>query len=271
MQIVSQMLIFDVDGVITNPQEKKITEPVILDEIIKRLKRGEPVALNTGRSIEWVKDRVLKPLIEKIKDKKILQNLLTVGEKGGTWAEFNNQNNITENKDNNISAPTNLKNEIRNLIKDNFPDSMFYDESKLTMISTEMKDGHLLEDYRKKQKKLCAEFKMLLTKQSLTDKFKIYSTTIAVDIENKFVGKHFAIKRIIGWINTKEIAPQKFATIGDSFKSDIPMAEQLYSLGFPVEFVYVGNENIDTSNYPFKLSQTKAKFEKGTLEYLQSL
>lgn len=38
---------------ITNPEQKRVTEPRILEEIIKRLKTAEPVALVTGRSIDF--------------------------------------------------------------------------------------------------------------------------------------------------------------------------------------------------------------------------
>lgn len=256
------VLIFDVDGVITNPQEKKITEPEILDEIIKRLTNGKPVALNTGRSLSWMIEKVIDPLMKKIEDKAILKNFFTVGEKGGTWAEFDNQGNLIESKDENISVPDNLKN--------NYSDCMFYDESKLTMISTEMKDGHSLEDYKKKQKMLLAEFKTMLANMNLTGRFKVDPTTIATDVENKFVGKNFAVKRIIKWIKKRGINPQKYIAFGDSFRSDIPMAQELNSQDLPVEFVYVGKENIDISKYPFPIKITQNKFEKGTLEYLKS-
>lgn len=263
--------IFDVDGVITNPQEKRITEAEILDQIIKRLQNGEPVALNTGRSIEWVKDRVINPMLEKIKDKKILKNFLAVGEKGGTWAEFDQNGDLIESKDDSISIPRDLQTQIRNLINTDYAESMFLDESKLTMISTEMKDGYSLEDYRKKQQTLSHQLNALLADQGLADKFKVDSTTIAVDVENKYVGKHFAVKKIIEWLKSKGIKPQKYITFGDSFKSDIPMAEELNSQGLPIEFVYVGKENIDTSNFPFPITRTVNHFGNGTLEYLKSL
>lgn len=270
MKHISQALIFDVDGVITNPQEKRVTEPEILDEIIERLEKGEPVALNTGRSIEWVKDRVLNSLIGKVKDKKILQNLLAVGEKGGTWAEFNDRGNLVESKDDNISVPDSLKQEIRSLINTKYETSMFYDESKLTMISAEMKDGYSLEDYRKEQITLSVEFEKLLAGKNLTDRFKVDPTTIATDIENKFVGKNFSVKRITEWIKGKGINPQKYVAFGDSFRSDIPMAVELNSRKLPLEFIYVGRENIDTSSYPFPIIQTNSKYGKGTLEFLKS-
>lgn len=262
--------VFDVDGVISHPLEKRVTEPEILDELIKKLRLEEPVALNTGRSISWIKDKILNELIERIKNKEIFQNLLIVGEKGGTWAEFDRQHNLIENIDKNISVPDSLKNKIRNLIKDKYSNSMFYDESKLTMISTEIKDGHSLNDYREKQSEINEEFKSLLRTSNLEDKFKIDSTIAATDIENKFVGKHFAARRILEWIKNKKIKIKKYITVGDSFNSDLPMAQEIYSQGLPVEFVYVGKENIDISKYPFPIKITQNKFEKGTLEFLKS-
>jgi hydroxymethylpyrimidine pyrophosphatase-like HAD family hydrolase len=265
------VLIFDVDGVITNPQKKIITEPEILDEIIKLLGKGIPVALNTGRSVSWMTEKVINLLKDKVNDKTILSNFFAVGEKGGTWAEFDNKGKLIISKDENISVPDNLKNEIRDLIANRFSDSMFYDESKLTMISTEMKDGHSLEDYKEQQKILVAEFKIILSDNKLSKKFKIDPTTIAVDVENIFVGKHFAVKRIIEWVKEKGFNLQKYITFGDSFRSDIPMAEELYSQNLPVEFVYVGKEGIDTAKLLFPIKITQNKYGKGTLEFLKSL
>ena len=270
-RIVDAAWIFDVDGVITNPSEKRVTEPEILDQILKRLEKGEPVALNTGRSIEWVKDRVLNPLIERIKDRKILQNFLAIGEKGGTWTEFDENGNLLQRKDENISTPDDLKDTIRHLINREYSDSMFFDESKLTMISTEMRDGHSLDDYREKQKILTSKLKTLLINKGFDEKFKVDPTTIAVDVENKFVGKHFAVKRIIEWVKSRGISPQMFIAFGDSFRSDVSMAQEIHSQGLPVEFVYVGKEDVDASAFPFTIHQTQSNYDKGALEFLKSL
>ena len=268
---VNTAWIFDVDGVITNPSEKRITEPEILDEIIKRLEKGEPVALNTERSIKWVIERVINPLVEKTEDKSILQNFFAVGEKGGTWVEFDENGNLQEGKDNSISVAPDIQEEVRSIINNKYADSMFFDETKLTMISTEMKDGHSLDDYRQQQKPLIEELEMLLANKNLQDKFKVDPTTIAIDIENKFVGKHFAAKRIIEWVKNKGISPRRYIAFGDSFRSDVPMAEEIHSQGFPVEFVYVGEENVQTADYPFPINQPIAHFGNGTLEYLKTL
>ncbi|MDZ4227793.1 MAG: hypothetical protein U1E54_00965, partial [Candidatus Levybacteria bacterium] len=72
-------------------------------------------------------------------------------------------------------------------------------------------------------------------------------------------------------VKKKGIKPQGYMAFGDSFRSDIPMAEELHAQRFPVEFIYVGEEKIDASKYPFPIRLTKNKYGKGTLEFLKSL
>lgn len=271
MKTVNQMLIFDVDGVITDPQKKKVTEPKILDEIINRLKLGKPVALNTGRSLMWTIDRVINPLLAKVNYRKILQNLFISGEMGATWIIFNDKGDMQYNKDNSISVPKSLQEKVRKLIETKYSDAMFYDESKETMISTEINYGYPFEKYKKLQNLQDQELRNLVEQGNLSQEIIVDPTTIATNVQNKFVGKHYAIRRMLDWVKKKGIEPQKYITFGDSFKSDIPMAEKLNSHKLSVEFVYVGEENINISKYPFPIKITQNKFEKGTLEFLKIL
>lgn len=270
MRTVSAAWVFDVDGVITNPPEKKITEPEILDEIIKRLEMGEPVALNTGRSLVWIIDRVINPLLEKVKDKRILKYFFASGAKGGTWITFDENGKMQHHKDNLISVSQSLRGKVRALVNSEFSDSMFFDETKETAISTEMKDGYLVEKFTKQQQGLNNKLQELIDQERLTKELKIDPTTIATDIENVNVGKGFAVKRILGWLDEIKVNPHKFVTFGDSL-SDLPMPEKLHEKGKNIEFVYVGNKNIHISKYPFSIKIPQNKFEKGTLEFLKTL
>ena len=270
-KIIKIAWIFDVDGPITNPKEKRITEPEILDSLTQKLEINEAVVLNTGRSLTWMTDRVINPLLEKIKDKKCLQNFFASGEKGGAWITFDKNGQMQHHKDDSISTPLSLQQQVRDIIETSYRDTMFYDDTKETMISTEMKDGYSIEKYSKQQEELVIKLQNLINKSYSDRQFKVDPTTIATDIENKYVGKHFAIKRIQQWLKEKDINPQKYVAFGDSFKSDIPMAEELNSQNLPVKFVYVGSENIDASKYPFPIETTKNKFVNGTLEFLKSL
>lgn len=268
-RIVNIAWVFDVDGVITNPSEKRVTEPEILNQIVQKLEKGEPVALNTGRSLVWMIDRVINPLLEKVKDKKSLVNFFASGEKGGTWITFDEKGEMQHHKYDSISVPQPLQEKVRNLINSEFSKSMFFDETKETMISIEMKDGYLVESYTEDQKKLKPKLKELIDQAGLSQELKVDPTTIATDIENEFVGKGFAVERMLKWLNEKNIRPQRFVTFGDS-SSDLPMAEKLHKNGHAVSFVYVGKSNLP-KDYPFPIIRPQNHFEKGTLEALSSL
>lgn len=264
--------IFDVDGVVTDPQEKKVKYPQILDRIASKINNKEPVALNTGRSLSWlIERRIINDLSERINDKKNLENLIVVGEKGGTWLTFDKDGTMHQHRDDSISVPESLQQKVRELVETNYPQSMFYDDSKQTMISAEMKDGYSIEEYKKDQALLNKQLVNLLEENSLSDQLKIDPTIIAVDVENKHVGKGFALERIFNWLKTKKIKPQQFIAFGDS-RGDIAMAEKLNVENLPFEFVFVGNrEDLEEKEYPFPITFTQKRFDKGTLEYLKQV
>lgn len=264
--------LFDVDGVITNPEQKRVTEPAILSEIVDRLEAGEPVALVTGRSIDFMKDRVIDPLKDKIDNPNLLQNFLAMGEKGGVWITYEN-GEPQEHVDSDISVPQDLQEEARKLIEDEFSELMFYDETKKTMISTEMKDGANLQDYHAKQQVLNQKLEEIVKVHGLSDQLEVDPTTIATDIQNKHVGKDFAARRVLEWLKERNIKPQNFITMGDSM-SDVPMAQEIHNQGLPVTFVFVGRDAdwklIESLSLPFPVTFTKNKYENGTAEYLAS-
>jgi hydroxymethylpyrimidine pyrophosphatase-like HAD family hydrolase len=260
--------IFDVDGVITNPAEKKVTETGLINEIASKLDKGDVVTLNTGRSISWMSERVIFPIRDAVKDKNKLSNFLAVAEKGGAWAFFG-ENKFEVQVDKTISIPESLKEEIRSLIKNDFSDLMFYDESKLTMLSTEMIDGKPINEYTEKQHQLVSKMNEILLKPGyVTFGLKIDPTTIATDIQNSHVGKHFGARKIANWLKEKQISPKKIITIGDS-QSDTEMAEELQD-EFSVGFVFVGDPTkLNSGKFKYPPIFTEKRFGEGTLEYLQ--
>ncbi len=262
--------IFDVDGVITNPSLKLVEHKEILQKIANLLSSNNLIALNTGRSLSWVNERIIPPLLEYISAKITLKNLFAVGEKGGTWFNFDDNGTIQFHKDESISVPFDLQEKIKELISNSFSETMFYDDTKETMISTEMRDGLSIDEYKKSQKELITKMTAILGEMQLTQTLEIDPTTIATDIENQIVGKDYAMERIIDWISHSGLEPKRFITFGDS-KSDIPMAEKLYEHKLPVSFVYVGNDNLNTSSMQFPTIITQEKFDKGTLEFLTKL
>jgi len=268
--VTERVWLFDVDGVITNPQEKKVTDSEILDQLIRRLKSGEPVALVTGRSLKFLKDRVVGPLSEKLEDKSYLVDLLIVGEKGGAKVTFNQKGELQELLDQSLRVFSPLREEVKHVVDENFASLMFFDDSKMTMISIEMRDGAKLEDFWSKQGKLGKILQGLLTKYNLYGQLRVDATTIATDVEDKKVGKAHASSRVLDWLKERNIKPRGFVVVGDS-QSDLDMAKEIDRNNFPVEFIYVGEaQRLRAKDVSFPVVSTKAQYEKGTLEYLRS-
>lgn len=269
-QNIPVAFLFDVDGVITNPVEKKVTEPELFDELGQLLSNGIPVTLNTGRSLSWMLDRVIKPLEAKVQDKSQLANFLAVGEKGGSWISYENGDWQTQ-VDESISVPKSLQDRIRLLIEEEFADSMFYDESKLTMISTEMIDGYDNALFSHYQRALQTRMQEILSSPEYQNlDLKIDPTQIATDIQNSHTGKHLGARRIVQWLTTRGIKPLHMITVGDS-QSDTEMAEELQN-EFSTEFVFVNDPNkLDPSKLTnCKITQTEKRFGEGALEFLKS-
>lgn len=268
MKTVSQMFIFDVDGVICDLKEKT-ANPTILKYIAEELKSGHPIAFNTGRSLDWVINRAAKTLITDTKIKPFLKNFIIVGEKGGSWLTFDENGVPQQHINNSISVSLGLKEQIGKLIISTYFKSMFLDEGKKTAITVEMNDGYDIEKYINDQKSLIPEINLLIQKYRLSDKLILTPNPIAIDIDTRGVGKHLGIKRIINILKERKIAVQKFIAIGDQ-EADFKMAEELSNQGFSVTYVNVG-KNTNNINRKFPVKTTINKYEKGTLEFLKTL
>lgn len=189
--------LFDVDGVITDPAEKRVTQDGLIEAIAERLESGDIVTLNTGRSISWLEEKgIFAGLEGSIKDKGKLSNFFAVGEKGGTWQMYEDGKWITH-VDESIRVPQDLQDKIRRLIEEQYSDLMFYDKSKLTMISTEMIDGRKVSEYFERQKDLVEEMNRILLDSAYQDlNLRVDPTTIATDIQNSHVGKHLGARKM---------------------------------------------------------------------------
>lgn len=269
MKKVSHAWLFDVDGVITHSAKKKITEPKILDEMIKRLQKGEPIALVTGRSNSWMIRQVIKPLESKAPNTEILKNFIGVGEKGATWTVFEN-GNLKKFVDKNFVIPKEIEKEVKELIASKFSKWMFLDETKETMISVEMKDGLNISDFTPYQRQMDKILEEILENHDVEKQHKIISSRIATDIQDKRVGKDYAAQKVLKWLKSQEIEIKKFICFGDSAQ-DLDMAKYIFEQGLPIEFVFVGEKHlIDKKDYPFPVVLTHQPCEKGTLQYLTS-
>ncbi|MFA6171473.1 MAG: hypothetical protein WC715_03440 [Patescibacteria group bacterium] len=267
---VNYAWLFDVDGVLTHLEEKRVTEKEIITELIGKLKAGEPVILNTGRALDFMDKKIVQPLGKALKDKTPLGNFLAVGEKGGVVMLFDSAGKKKFFIDKSISVPPALGNEVRDLIRRQFSKTMFFDATKKTMISAEMNDGLEIKKFRPEQKKLIRAMEKMLARRGLARSYKIDPTISATDIENKHAGKHLGVQRALSWLREKKIRPKQFIAFGDS-RSDLAMARELKKEGLKMEFVFVGKKEIlsgERLNFP--VVYTKERYEAGVMEYFKS-
>lgn len=255
--------LFDVDGVITNPELKK-ANPQIIKKLLEILERGEILGFNTGRSLEFVIEEVLRPLNEKLANKDLLYNVFFVGEKGGTWGDYKN-GKIENRVDPQITIPGELEQKIRDLVSFKYSETMFFDETKKTMISTELVKGKDLTRFHEEQKTLVEDMKKILEHLGVAN-LVIEPSIIATDIQNPHVGKDLGVERFLMLIKGKG-EPEEFETFGDS-PGDLEMHKYLVKHGHKSRFIYVGNKEIE--NDP-NIIKTTAKFDEGTMEYLLNL
>lgn len=259
--------IFDVDGVLSDLEEK-ISDHEILKHIASLLKKGEAVALNTGRSFTTIERSVLEPLYTYIEDKAHLKNMFIVCEMGNVLGFYEDGTFKKKLLDDPILPE--LAEQIQEIVEKDFSTAMFFDESKETMISIEVRDGFDMEIYKKAQDLLHEKISdLLLSNKYLQLNLVIGRNPIAIDIQYEDAGKHLGAERIEDWMMAEEIKPDAIYMIGDS-PSDSRMAEELQNT-YNVTFVYVGEkEKLDTDKLMCEIVYTKEKYNKGTLEFLTS-
>lgn len=270
MKTADLMLVFDVDGVITNPQEKKVTEPKILDEIIKRLKADEPVGLITGRAHKWILNKVVASIEKRIGDKHFLDNLFISKEFGGAYSNY--ENGIRKDFINKYSSvPKRMLAEVKKIIDGRFSDSMFVDPDKQTMISIEMVDNYSIDKFRLAQGKFVKEARKIVNQFDKDHQFEIHVDIIATNIRNRNANKRYATKQMLNWLSGKEINPQKYFVFGDTI-GDKDIAQELYEKKLPVKFIFVGEKReLGNNSSDFQTIITQNKYGKGTLEFLKTL
>lgn len=292
-------LVLDVDGVVTDPVEKKMTDEFRdknLTHMENLLASGNVVTLNTGRSNEWMIERVINLLKDKLQDKSVLGNFFAVGEKGLTWVSFDSKGDMIQGVFDREGKPVEgfdlsvfldpetvehfqaLEQKAKELIDSEYYHSTFFDGTKKAMVSTEMQDGFDHKQYSAEQREFTMQLHKIIDDLGLTGKFKVDPTTIATDIQVPEAGKHLGAKRIIDWLTLKGIKPKHYIAVGDS-SSDLEMADELKTQGKSYEFVYVQPDkplpdNVlkdENGQARYNITTTNGKYQQGLNELFERL
>lgn len=237
--------LFDVDGTLTDPKEQRLTDPTLIETLVEKLRRGEPVGLNTGRPTYWAMEHVGRAVVEQVEDPSLLENFIIVGEKGGTWVTFDENGAEHHGRSKQLDIPPEIKDRLNAVVREKYRHVMYVDDERPTMISTILLPGLEPLEYDRYRLEMAQEIARIVEESTATDRLKIDQTTIATDIEGKYVGKALGADRFLEFLKTREIVPRKFVTFGDS-PSDIEMAEELDRKNRETVFVYVGPDGVTT-------------------------
>lgn len=267
--VIPEMLLFDIDGVITEPVTGEV-ESGVVEEIVAILEQGEPVAFNTGRGLHWVFRDILPYFEARVSRPSVMNKLCIVYQKGAFRIAFN----LKGEPEMPVAAPgialipDYLRAEVLQLITANYFETMFPGEEKEAVLSPQFKPGADFASYKMDQERLVDDLRAMLERYNLADLFRVDPTRIATDVEDKRLGKALGTQQVLAWLREQRLRPAYFIAFGDS-RSDVGMAEEIHQQGLPVELVFVGEKSqLQGLQLPFPVSHTLAFCEKGTLEYL---
>jgi hypothetical protein len=240
-------LLLDVDGPVASPVTRTVS-PALLADLRQLLADGIPVVLNTGRSEEFVRERVLRPLSEA--GLPAGARLHAVCEKGGVWTTAGS---AEVHVDPELAVPELCTTVVAELVADGYGDAMFVDATKRTMATVEARTDVPAAFYAERQRAFDDD---LLTRLSaaglgvrLRDRYhpdadgrmpwRIDPSVIATDVESVRSGKALGARRALDLLRQDGPLPRAWHTVGDS-RSDYAMADQLHALGAEVTHVDVG-------------------------------
>ncbi len=259
------VFVFDLDGVITNPADSSV-DIVAVQHIYTLLAGGAYVAINTGRSYNWVKTNLLDNFRQLGGDAPF-DHLYIVCEKGGESLIWNGNDFYPQPS--RFALPTEAMELCKQVFDANAAQlgTMFWDATKRTLVTIEKFPEASLEQFHQQQALLAEQ----LNKAFVGQNIRVDCTTIAVDVELPAAGKHAGAELIYDWLahqpgiqKTKQTACTCF---GDS-RSDYEMARYFASRGITTVFVFVGKKDVVFDEHDdVTLVKTRALYSAGTREY----
>lgn len=247
-------LLLDVDGPIASPVTRSVPDQVI-GELLWLAAAGVPVIFNTGRSADFIAEQVVQPMLAAgIPDG---LEFLAICEKGATWFTFTGDGAGEVQVDEQYKVPASYAAAIRELVKRKYSEWMFFDETKLAMVSVEQHVETPSADYLAQQPLFDADALSLMPahamrglirtaapeqasgiKDARASHFLVDPTIISTDIEHARLGKDLGAWRALNWLQERGLEPEQWRTVGDS-GTDYAMADWLQAQGHAVAHVDV--------------------------------
>ncbi len=264
-------LLLDVDGPISSPITRSVSQPGLLEALVTLANSGVPLAFNTGRGDDFLVREVSGPLYAAGMRKDAL--VWGIGEKAGTWFRFGEPEHLVVDQE--LIVPDQIRQKMRDLAEGEFSDLVFFDDSKRTMVSLEQRVDIANEDFLARREPLdeaiahivldagfdlswhgdiSAELHALATDPAASGSrtnYRIDSSVLATDVEHSRTGKDIGARRFIDLLLAQGVTPpQRWFTMGDS-RSDYKMTDWLHAHGFTASHVDVRpSAQLPQTDYP---------------------
>ena len=272
--LVDSMLVFDIDGVLTDPRTTKFNK-TLLERISADLQKGVPVALNTGRQTQWVFEKLLPHLQGRVSAQD-LDHLLLVAEKGGVRVEFDTKSaepRVVEDRE--VALPDQYMTELSKFLEvaadDNtlFDHYVRWDTGKRTVASFEKLPEVSMEEFERVRGRLYEHIELFLEQHGLSE-FHIDESITATDVEHQKAGKHKGAEQILNWLKKRGERIGQFYSFGDT-PSDETMAA-VFAQHAKSIFVYVGIKALPENQHSqHERVVMRGRFDADAAEYLTQI
>ncbi len=245
-------VLLDVDGPIASPITRTIRLAQIPETLLALDAAGVPIVFNTGRSDAFLRDVVLPPLLTA--GLRPDATLYGVCEKGAVWFRMGAAGLDSPMVDAAHALPQSVRDWVAGLVRHEFADIAFFDETKRAMISVEQ-HPHVENDlFVARQRQFDERVFAHLAGQGFAVEWgdrrvpgtatgngagqaaaaplavRIDTTIISTDIEGQTTGKDLGAQRAWELLSADGVRPQGWKTLGDS-RTDYAMATWLHQLG----------------------------------------
>ena len=238
-------LLLDVDGPIASPDTRTIAKPSIITDLITLAGANVPIAFITGRSAQFISEQVVTPLVAAGLPQEM--RMYGVCEKGAVWFPITDTGMGEVVVDDSVALPEVVVGRIRDLVAADYADTMFFDETKLAMVSVEQRTDVDRATYHAAQASFEAAAYAIMTEHGLGVRFgdlvspdatgavpfRIDTTIISTDIESVDLDKDHAAERALAFFALSGPLPRVWRSVGDS-RSDYLMADHLHAAGYEV-------------------------------------
>ncbi|MFK4481516.1 hypothetical protein [Curtobacterium sp. AB7] len=258
-------LLLDVDGPIASPVSRTIAIPSIIEDLVALAAEGVPVVFNTGRSDAFIRSEVVGPLLAGGLAEG--GRVHAVCEKGAVWCSIGPQyeggmSELTVADD--LALPRDYADEMRELVRSEYADLVFFDETKRAMVSIEQRVEVPNATYLARQPEVDAKAMAALERRGLgvrrladvrpdadgAVQWRIDPTIISTDVESDRSGKDMGAERSLELLAQDGELPTAWRTMGDS-RSDYAMADWLHANGHEVAHVDVRpSDGVPVTPYP---------------------